>query len=172
MPDGISAYTLSKGSIVQNSSSEIGSYQRTQSNFSISEISFLKNSVSQSSFLQQGSLQVSLPEISFYQTGERQVSFLQNGLIQIGASQVSTTEVSAAQVSTAQVSTAQVSINQNNSRKTSLPSSVTLEQLFGIHNSPPLSNNIDKDNALKFWSTPFNINLQIADLPTGQLTEA
>ncbi|MBE9050263.1 PKD domain-containing protein [Nostocales cyanobacterium LEGE 11386] len=47
-----------------------------------------------------------------------------------------------------------------------------MQQLFSIHNLYPALTNTYKDNPLNLFDPTFNINLQITDLPTGQLAEA
>ncbi|MEA5553208.1 hypothetical protein VB713_19905, partial [Anabaena cylindrica UHCC 0172] len=72
---------------------------------------------------------------------------------------------------------------QLNPREISFPSSISAQQLFNLydfsfHTSSSTSTNTINSTAKTLWSTlfdptnPFNLTLQITDLPTGQLAEA
>jgi DNA/RNA endonuclease G (NUC1) len=97
---------------------------------------------------------------------------------QISPTQIDSTQVSSTQIDVSQINPAQFSTTQIDSAKVSLPSSVTLEQFLSIHNSFPASVYTLNNSAFTLWNTllspttPFNINLQLVDLPTGQLAEA
>jgi hypothetical protein len=82
------------------------------------------------------------------------------------------TQVSVREVSTFQISPNQVSFIKGDTSKISLPSSITLQQFLSSHNFN------FQNTAVPTWleflqgTTPFNLNIEIADLPTGQLAEA
>ncbi|MBD1921886.1 hypothetical protein H6F77_12380 [Microcoleus sp. FACHB-831] len=81
---------------------------------------------------------------------------------------------------TTQVNTVQFGSRQINPREIPISSSIAPEQFFNshIHHSFPASIYTLNNNALNLWhtllspQTKFDINLQLVDLPAGQLAEA
>jgi hypothetical protein len=131
--------------------------------------------------------QVSSTEVAANEFGITQIGLGQIGIAQIGIAQIGTTQLATVQIGTAQISTPQISLIQHdptqigstqigstqiNPTEISLPSSITLQQLLGSDN-PNLQN-----TTVPTWTeflqspTPFNLKLEIIDLPTGQLAEA
>jgi len=129
-----------------------------------------------------GTSQVRSSEVSFGQIGTIQTGFKQFGIkqtnsLQNGTSKIELLHIIPGQVSTTQVNSRQIDI-QLDSRKVSLPSSILSEQFLNVHNPSSASINTINNSALSLWNnlihpqSPFNINLEITNLPTGQLAEA
>jgi DNA/RNA endonuclease G (NUC1) len=101
-----------------------------------------------------------------------QVHFLQEGTTQVGTTQVSTTQVSTTQLNSSQLNSSQNSFPQIHIRELPLASRVTLQQLFSSHNFSLQNTTVPTWLEYLQGTTPFNLNIEIADLPTGQLAEA
>nr|WP_250855216.1 PKD domain-containing protein [Anabaena sp. CCAP 1446/1C] len=130
------------------------------------QISSIKDGV-----IQLSSFHISSPEISPTEIGIVQVSSFQKGSFQVDPTQVSPTQVSPYHE---QTSSAAI----NTPSKVSFSRFIPIQHFFNIHNSNPATTNTYKDNLQNLWNTlfdptnPFNLNLQITDLPVGQLAEA
>ena len=150
-------FGTSKISLGQIGSGQVGIFQ--SGNF--------ENSTSEISFSQVSSSQVGTPESS-----SNQVSSSQVGFNQIGYRQVRSDQISLTQIDSRKLNPVQIDFSQVNSTEISLPSSITLQQLLTSHN-PNLQN-----TTVPTWTeflqspTPFNLKIEIQDLPTGQLAEA
>jgi hypothetical protein len=122
----------------------------------------LSDDTLQVSKLQIGTEQISKTQINSFQIGFFQIGSFQESLPKIGITQNDTTEIGTSQLSTAKI----------DPLKVSFPSSITLQQLLSSH-SPNLQN-----TTVPAWTeflqspTPFNLKIEIQDLPTGQLAEA
>jgi hypothetical protein len=130
--------------------------------------------------------QINVAPTSFDQASPTEVSFSQVNIGQFAVHHEGTTEVSVTQVapqnsdavqgSSHQINTTQVNILQNstqtNTSKISFPSSVTLQQFLSSHNFSLQNTTIPTWTEFLTGTTPFNLNIEITDLPTGQLAEA
>ncbi|MBD2241879.1 cadherin-like domain-containing protein [Aulosira sp. FACHB-113] len=126
-----------------------------------------------------GILEDGIAKDSVVQFGTTKFDTTQVSLAQISIPQVSPRESRIANIGTNEINTSQftfpqVNITQIDSTKISLPSSVSLQQLPSsyTHLYTSALTNTYKDNPLDLFDPTFNINFQIADLPTGQLAEA
>jgi hypothetical protein len=108
------------------------------------------------------SIEVDISKSSVTQIGTSQISFGQININQIGIAQVNTTQVTASQISFPQI----------DSTKISFPSSVTLQQFLSSHNFNLQNTTIPTWTEFLTGTTPFNLKIEITDLPTGQLAEA
>jgi PKD domain/Bacterial Ig domain len=165
---------LGKVDIIRDGFKQLGSHQFGTSQISISQIGSgqvgifqsgsFENSTSEISFSQVSSSQVGIPESS-----SNQVSFSQVGFSQIGYRQVRSDQISLTQIDSRKLNPVQIDFSQVNPTEISLPSSITIQQLLTSHN-PNLQN-----TAVPTWTeflqspTPFNLKIEIQDLPTGQL---
>jgi hypothetical protein len=153
--------------IDQNSSSQVGFTQTSPSQVGFSQIGIPQTRISQVSISQVGT-----SESSTGQTGTSQISPTKIGISQTSRSQVGTDQISPVQVSPNQVDEFQLSLSQTDSTKISFASSVASEQFFNSHNTSPTSIYNINNTALTFWNsylqttTPFKLNIEIADLPT------
>jgi DNA/RNA endonuclease G (NUC1) len=140
-----------------------------------------------------GSSQVGSDELSTTQKSPVQVGSTQIGILETSLLQTSTTQVSSTQVSPTPILLGKIGVNkdgtlqigssdltysrQNTITKVSVPSSVTFQQLFITHLDASHSPNL-QNTTVPTWTeflqspTPFNLKIDITDLPTGQLAEA
>jgi hypothetical protein len=120
--------------------------------------------------------------------GTSQISILQIGPSQTGLTQNSSSEISPTQIDLfqknlangriTQINPAQISSSQFisplnvNFGEISLPSSITLQQLLSSHSFSLQNTTVPTWLEFLQGTTPFNLNIEIADLPSGQLAEA
>jgi hypothetical protein len=142
---------------VENSSLEVSSNQGSFNNSTIFEIR-----PSEVTFVQ-GSQE----KIGSFQVGSSKDDVVQTGAIKFGSSQNSTFQIDALKINLHQVNSTQI-----NSTEISLPSSITLQQLFSSHNFSLQNTTVPTWLEFLQGTTPFNLNIEITDLPTGQLAEA
>jgi hypothetical protein len=153
--------------------------QKDSTQVSPHEVGINQNRLTQASSVQRCSRQIGSSQIGTPQVGITQIGSTQIGVSQISTKQRSFPQVSTAQIDPNQIGISQVSFPQVNPSKILLSSLVASEKLFNAsHNSPPSSLYTLNNSAQTLWNTlpapqtPFNINLQIKDLPAGQLAEA
>jgi DNA/RNA endonuclease G (NUC1) len=143
--------------------------------------------------------QVSIGQVSAVQVGMSEISTSQISTLHIGVSQASLPKLSPSQISStqialshedfvnggvAQINFAQIDTRQllgsfdGQAREVSFSSSITLQQLFNVHASSNSHNFNLQNTTIPTWTefltgtTPFNLKIEITDLPTGQLAEA
>jgi Bacterial Ig domain len=168
--------------------SQIGIDQNSQSEISSSQIGFSQISSSQNSPSHVGTSQISTSQF-----GEGQPTIPETGSKQIGSTQITAAQFDPKQVSTSQVNPSQIQYSlinpipstqfdptpfhniariQIDPSKVTFPSSVTLQQFLNSHD--PSLQNTTIPTWLEFLqgTSPFNLNIEICDLPTGQLAEA
>jgi hypothetical protein len=188
LKDGIIYFDVKPSSIPQISSSEVNAYEMSltsigSSQISSAQVSIIKPAPSYVSFTQIGTNQISLSETSPIHVGSTEISLTQIGtgqtsIIETSLTQVSTSQVNSSKygiiktdpfhISSAQVSSAQINPAQINPTKISFSSSITLQQLLSSHNFSL------QNTAVPTWleflqgPSPFNLNVEIADLPTGR----
>ncbi len=76
------------------------------------------------------------------------------------------------QIDALKINLHQVNSTQINSTEISLPSSIALQQFLSSHNFSLQNTSVPTWVEFLQGSSPFNLNIEIADLPTGQLAEA
>jgi PKD domain/Bacterial Ig domain len=156
---------MASGEVNSNHTSpiKIGSDQLSISKIGTIQASMPKINTAQVGSLEIGSTQVSLPKISISQVGIAKIDSLQNHFSQDRSTQINTTQIGTNQL---------VGGSNFDSNKVSLSNSITIQQLLSSHN-PNLQN-----TTVPTWTeflqspTPFNLKIEIQDLPTGQLAEA
>jgi hypothetical protein len=172
---------LNDGTPVAPEQVGIGQVGATQVN--TSQISTPQVSKTQIGLSQIGTPQISTIQVSPPQVGVLNVSSFQTGIAQVGSTEINVifanpTQVSPFENGILQILGENTRSSQINTAKVPLPSFVSLEQLFTIHNSTLTLSNTYKDNPLNLWQSlfdptnPFDLTFQITDLPTGQLAEA
>jgi DNA/RNA endonuclease G (NUC1) len=173
----LSEISPSATATVQLSISEVGRIETTtiqerivQS--SISQVGFPEITSDQSTIIQIGIGQISLHQAGTGQVNSGKTSLLKNTTIQIGGNQIAVAQVSVGEVSTSQIKSNQISSAQINPTEISLTSSITLQQFLSIHNFNLQNTTIPTWTEFLTGTTPFNLNIEIIDLPTGQLAEA
>jgi PKD repeat protein len=159
----------------QISSDHIGTSKVSINQFGVGQIGSIQAGMTQVS-----STQIDTPKISVIKTGLPQMNITEVSGTQINSLQVFLAQLCVTQVNAAQVNFGQLTSNQLDSTEISFPSSITLQQFLNSY--PHLYTsaliNTYKDNPLNLWQTlfdpanPFDLTLQIKDLPTGQLAEA
>ena len=159
-------------SSIQSSSSEVGINQWAFSQIGKAEIGTDQDGFNQNALRYDGVTEVSSTQVSRFQQSTPQISSTQISSAQIGPIQFSPKEDSTTQIDTRQLGIIQPSRVKIDIGEISLPSRITLQQLLSSHN-PNLQN-----TTVPTWTeflqspTPFNLKIEIADLPTGQLAEA
>jgi hypothetical protein len=172
---------------------KIGSAKTSTRSIDIAQVSSPQISVDEATLINIGSTQIGIPNNSFTQTTTTHENPPQIGSSQIGSNQVDLIQESSSQVDISQDNTIKIAalssilrgaeavLNQFYSSKVTFPVSIPLQQFitsnfptsfFPSHNLN--SNNLSQiqNNLLNLFDPTFNIDLQIADLPTGQLAEA
>jgi hypothetical protein len=166
----------------------------SSSKVSISQVRTSHENISETSVNQLGIGQISTIKIGMSEISTSQISFSQVGVSQTGLPQLGSSEVSSAQIAPlhkdlangrgTQIDSAQIGSIQFirplnvNFGEIPLPSSVALQQLFNVNTSTDSHNSNLQNTTVPTWleflqgTTPFNLNIEIADLPTGQLAEA
>jgi large repetitive protein len=153
--------SIGKSCVVEESS-----FPETPIHISSSQISFSKISSGQVS-----SGQVSLSQISSSKIGVSTVDNTQTSLSQIGFGQIGFDQTSTRQVNIGQVFTSEVDLSQISSTKIPLSSSITLQQFLSSHNFDLQNKTVPLWTEFLQSPTPFNLKVEITDLPTGQLAE-
>jgi YD repeat-containing protein len=192
LKDGIIYFDVEPSSIAQIGSGEVNAYEMSltsigSSQISSAQVSIIKPTPSYVSFTQIGTNQISLPEtspihvcpteIGLSQIGTGQTSIIETSLTQVSASKVNSSkygiiETNTHHINSAQVSSAQVSSAQINSTEVSLPSSITLQQFLTGHSFNLQNTTVPTWLEFLQGTSPFNLKIEIADLPTSQLAEA
>jgi hypothetical protein len=112
-----------------------------------------------------GMSQVSLGQVGIAQISPTQIGGIQEGSIQIGIAQISPTQIGSIQISSVQISATQIDGAQIDFTKVSLPSSITLQQFLSSHNFSLQNTTIPTWTEFLTGTTPFNLNIAIANLP-------
>jgi hypothetical protein len=187
-----STNTTFENSILQTGFHKIGSTATTSTHITAGEISPVKQSSIETGNTQHGVTQVGFSkigsdeiaaikhgfmEISSDQIGSSKVSSIHINFTQIGISQNSFDETGARQSSIRQIDTSKFSLDQiaspkSNSTEIPLTSSISLQQFLGSHNYTSQNTTVPTWLSFLTNTTPFNLTLDIRDLPTGQLAEA
>jgi DNA/RNA endonuclease G (NUC1) len=194
---GISDRAIGQNSVIENGiiQNEWFSLVHPIAKDRISQVSPTKVGITNFTGIDQvGTSQISSDKLSLIQAGPTQVSATQVTTIEGGLFQPSSTEVRSPQISPAEVTLLQLGIDkygifQTNSSqitvnikqpaitKVSFPASVALQQFFDSNIYKTHSYNL-QNTTIPTWTqfiqgtTPFNLNIEITDLPTGQLAEA
>jgi hypothetical protein len=172
----------SKISIRQVGELQSGSIQISASQASGIQIGITQIGETQIGVAEVDSSQVSSPQIGITQVSSRQTSSREVSSKKTGITQISTSEISAIQIGTTQINTSQITSSQwnplrftNSQVNTSeipLTNSITLQQFLSSHNFNLQNTTIPTWTEFLTGTTSFNLNIEITDLPTGQLAEA
>jgi hypothetical protein len=155
----------SEGSFLKGSSTQIGSLERGIIQVAPIEVNTIQTTVVKDSSTQIDILKSSPIQVSTLETGSFQISTFTPNIFQVSPSQVSPYQNNSRQIQVMQAGTAPI-----NSSEVSFSSPNQSFQLLSIHK---LVSNF-YSTAQTFWhnTTPFNLKIEIADLPTGQLAES
>jgi hypothetical protein len=178
--DGTSQAGLNQSSPLQIGEQEISILQG-----GISQIGFLQSGITKVGSITVTSTQVSTPQVGFGEINLQQQTPVYASSKQVGITQVRTFDPNSAQISTPQVNSSEVSILDHStstsdfySSKITFSSSIQLEQFLSVHNVSPAYLHAINNTLSTFWdislqpSTSLNLNIEIVNLPTGQLAEA
>jgi len=149
-----------------------GTSQASPAQVRATQIGIIQNGISESRLSNIRPTQISFTQIGTIETGLEQVAITQVSPSQVSTFQNNLIESSFTQINADQSSKAQVFIRQINSSEIPLPSIITLQQLLTSHN-PNLQN-----TTVPTWTeflkspTPFNLKIEVIDLPIGQLASA
>jgi hypothetical protein len=157
------SYTVQQSTEEANRSREINIRQISMPT-SVHQVSSTEVAVNELSISQIGLRQIGIAQISTPQIGS-----IQKSPIQIGSAQISSAQISSIQISPIQISPTQIDGTQIDLTKISFPSSITLQQFLSSHNFNLQNTTIPTWTEFLTGTTPFNLNIEITDLPTGQL---
>jgi DNA/RNA endonuclease G (NUC1) len=176
--DGIVEYRIDNIGIISN----LGATQITSSKVDSNHTSEIEIGTDKSGIGQIGVIQSSMSKFSSTQISSLEINPIQIGLPKMSISQIGITKIDSiqnhfsqdrpTQINTSQIGTDQLIGGFNfDSTEISLPSIITLQQLLSSHN-PNLQNTTVPSWISYLNSTaPFNLKIEIQDLPTGQLAE-
>jgi hypothetical protein len=197
--------SIANTSVWHDSSIENGTINHSWSELISGRVIPVKDSISQISTSQVGTSQIGSNENSISQVGTSQVTPIKGGKIELSTSQVGTLQIGYSQVAlsktgsfeispteitpfhknfpqnrVAQIDPTEIGINQLISLnkklgEISLPSVVTLDQIFYTYSSIDSHKPNPQNTTVPTWTeflqspTPFNLKIEIQDLPNGQL---
>jgi hypothetical protein len=141
------------------------------------KIGTLDTSISQIRTTQGTLLETGITKVGTTQITIEQPSIGQYGSTQVSVSKVNSSELTTGKIGTTQIDVTKIGINQFDTTQPSLseislPSSITLQQLLTSHNSNLQNTTVPTWTEFLQSPTPFNLKIEIQDLPTGQLAEA
>ncbi|AFZ38163.1 outer membrane adhesin like protein (plasmid) [Stanieria cyanosphaera PCC 7437] len=185
-PNSVPIDIFFKKNMFDVSTNEASISQIASSNFSRSQVSTSQISTSQISIPESSHTKPSISQISSTEVGTIQTSGVEKSSTEISPTQVAPFEIRFGQIQSTEVDSAQIGINnlvngQFVASKIPYSTSIksedifVLEQWFVTHVFAPNSSVKVSDTLNSLWnynlSTPFDINFQITDLPSGQLAE-
>jgi hypothetical protein len=186
--NGISQVAINQINRFQPSSSQISSTQVYLSQTGISQ-----TGIGQISTTEVNSSQASLEQENIRQVSPTEVDIFYPSLIHLDSTQIGTTQINTDQIRTSQIGILQNNVSQNsnlyawtnkvNTAEVSFSSVVTAQQFINgngtLHSSTYAPISATTNSALISWNSllqntvnPLKLNIEIADLPTGQLAEA
>jgi hypothetical protein len=159
----------SEGSLLKGSSTQIGSLERGIIQVTPIEVNTIQTTVVKDSSTQVGILKSSPVQISTLETGSFHAGIVEHNILEVRLSQVSPYQNDASQIQVVQFGTTPI-----NSSEVSLSSPNQSFQLLPVHNSTSQLVSSFYSTAQTFWhnTTPFNLKIEIQDLPAGQLASA
>jgi DNA/RNA endonuclease G (NUC1) len=181
---GPSQISITQVGIIKSTSSDMGFTQIGTTQVGLTKTSSIHISPGQISTTQISIGQTSVVEPSLAQIGVTQIGVSKQGIIESSPGQISTTQVGTIQIGTTQVSFGQIypgqigtaeviaTMHQSGSSKASFTSGIMLQQFFSSHNYDLQNTTVPTWTQFIQGTTPFNLNIEITDLPTGQLAEA
>jgi large repetitive protein len=175
--------TITDNRASQVSSSQVnvfhaGTSEISSSQSGIYEFGIIDNRVVEMSAAQVGSFEINASQVrrlepNILKISSTEIDFFQRALSQISASQVYSTKISSFERDISSNTTLEVK-----PLEVSFPSSITLQQFPDSIDFLRSHNSTFQNTTLPTWlgffqgTSPFNLNIEIKDLPTGQLAEA
>jgi large repetitive protein len=167
----ISVFTndgVSEVSSRQVTTHQTGGLQVSTDHLRIGQIASIETGMSQG-----GLTQISTPKIGIEQGRLTKMDSSKVGSTQINEVQSRLSNDSLTQVNLSQINVVQLdSFFKINSTEIPFSSSITLQQFLTGHNFNLQNTTIPTWTEFLTGTTPFNLNIEITDLPTGQLAEA
>jgi DNA/RNA endonuclease G (NUC1) len=175
---------LNNFNLSQISSTQVGLEETTSwSNVSLGEVSVAQIRIPESSIFENHFGEVSPTQVSHVEAGIITSSFSKIGTAQIDTREIDTSKISPTQVDILQTNSfwknsltvtkpSDFRFNQFDIPEIPFPSSVTLQQFLSSHNFNLQNTTIPTWTEFLTGTTPFNLKIEITDLPTGQLAEA
>jgi hypothetical protein len=158
---------ISEDGIFQVASSHIGSQKTGIPQTSFPEVSSTEITSLESSFQKFGSTKVSSTEVSLSQSSLKQISSTEIGFTEVGSIKTALDQQGSTKIDFPQISQAQILIGQINPTEISFPGSITLQQFLTGHNFNLQNTTVPTWLESLQGTTPFNLNIEIKDLPTG-----
>lgn len=170
--DGSCQIDVSHLSFCQKRAPQINSPQATILNDcewqpNVSKISSVKVNLVETSFLQRGTFQVDSSPASTNTIGSIQAGSYQTSILEFNA-----VKKGILQDNSVQTNSTQVNITQSNVSEGFLTRSISIEQFLSRHASDSQNTRIPNWTGLFHGQIPLNLNIDITDLPSGQLAEA
>nr|WP_299489912.1 hypothetical protein [Acaryochloris sp. IP29b_bin.137] len=184
---GINQGHVLKNSITQSRPSQISPLQIGATQVGISQINIHQVRPSQPSVEQVGIAEISIPQVGtaqqhLYQGGSYQDRLTQISAPTVGAKQVASRQINTSEDAILEVAFSKVTLPQNEATQIgifqfalaeiSFPSSISLQQFLSSHHYNLQNTTIPTWSQFLQDSTPFNLNIEITDLPNGQLAVA
>jgi DNA/RNA endonuclease G (NUC1) len=169
---GVNHLNILQDGILEISTTQVGSPEAYNHDFTIPQISLNKLGLDQVDFLQDRATQIGLAQNSLFQSHIAQSNTLQIRTSQIGSFQATTLDIRSSEIDTKQNSVSQINTSQINPTEIALTSSITLQQFLSSHNYNLQNTTVPTWLSHLTGTTPFNLNIEVTDLPTGQLAEA
>jgi hypothetical protein len=141
--------------------------EKSPSKLSLDSFSTQQGSILQISSLHSNSFEIGIAQVGSTEIGTQKTSTHQIDSREIGVLQVTPAKFNFWQNSPTQINSTQIDINEQ-----PLPSSITLQQLLSSHNFSLQNTTVPTWLEFLQGTTPFNLNIEVTDLPTGQLAEA
>jgi hypothetical protein len=171
-----SSWQLDQSYLAQVNISQVGSIQTDIAKFSTFDTSISQIRPTQSTFREDSITKIGISQVTIDQSSIRQDSSTQVGIRKVNSFDSATDKIGSTQIDVRKLGIGKLDFTQPSLTEISLPSSITLQQLFqqllSSHN-PNLQN-----TTVPIWTeflqspTPFNLKIEVTDLPTGQLAEA
>ncbi|MEO1341538.1 MAG: hypothetical protein AAFV28_10465, partial [Cyanobacteria bacterium J06635_13] len=174
-------------SVFDISSEQTGISQITSNNFSRPQVGTVQDSISQISYSESSHTKPSISQISSTEVGMIQTGFVEQSSSQISPTQINPFDIGLGEIQSTEVDSTQIISDrvikvQPIASKVSNLSSIEPENLFVLqqwfidHAFSPNSSVSVSNTLNSLWnynlSTPFDISVEILDLPKGQLAEA
>ena len=171
---GTHEVSVLKESTIKKTISEIGTNQISSTQMSISQVDISQVGITEDGIIksdpftpsirQVGSTQIRPVQFYPIQQNTSEVSSLKLGSNQDRKLQVNINQINITQIDSAQIEPLQIYFNE-----IPFTNSITLQQLLTSHNPKPQNTTVPTWTEFLQSPTPFNLKIELQDLPTGQL---
>jgi hypothetical protein len=139
------------------------------------EIAVIKSASSEGHILNLSTAQVSLEEREIIQLGSSQINITQVGTTKINLNQAAVTQLGMTEIGVSEQSLLQLNLGQVNTSQIQLreiqpstPTIIQIQQFLTVHNLNLQNTTIPTWTEFLTGTTPFNLNIEITALSTGQ----